>query len=83
MTGPRGSFARRHDRNEPGERRAPFWREVAGFGPGAYTYGAVLMRREVRELEMKSHMELVERVKAQEVTLKLCRKQTMTRKTLS
>ena len=28
------------------------------------------MRREVRELEMKSHMELVERVKAQQVTLK-------------
>jgi hypothetical protein len=28
------------------------------------------MRREVRDLEMKSHMELVERVKAQQVTLK-------------
>src|SRR5260370_13545111 len=28
------------------------------------------MRREVRDLEMKFHMELVERVKAQQVTLK-------------
>ena len=55
---------------EPGERLSSVLARSGGFGPEAYPYGAVLMRREVRELEMKSHMELVERVKAQQVTLK-------------
>jgi len=39
---------------------------AGGFSGQAYPYGAVLMRREVRELEMKSHMELVQRVKVEE-----------------
>jgi protein involved in polysaccharide export with SLBB domain len=55
---------------EPGERLSSVLARSGGFGPEAYPYGAVLMRREVRELEMKSHMELVERIKAQQVTLK-------------
>jgi protein involved in polysaccharide export with SLBB domain len=55
---------------EPGERLSSVLARSGGFGPEAYPYGAVLMRREVRELELKSHMELVERVKAQQVTLK-------------
>ena len=55
---------------EPGERLSSVLARSGGFGPEAYPYGAVLMRREVRELELKTHMELVERVKAQEVTLK-------------
>ncbi len=36
----------------------------------AYPYGAVLMRREVREVEMKSHMALVQRIKAEQINLK-------------
>jgi protein involved in polysaccharide export with SLBB domain len=55
---------------EPGERLSSVLARSGGFGPEAYPYGAVLMRREVRELELKTHRELVERVKAQEVTLK-------------
>ena len=55
---------------EPGERLSSVLARSGGFGPEAYPYGAVLMRREVRDLEMKFHMELVERVKVQQVTLK-------------
>jgi protein involved in polysaccharide export with SLBB domain len=54
----------------PGERLSSVLARSGGFGPEAYAYGAVLMRREVRELELKSHMQLVERVKAEQVTLK-------------
>jgi protein involved in polysaccharide export with SLBB domain len=54
----------------PGERLSSVLARSGGFGPEAYAYGAVLMRREVLELELKSHMELVQRVKAEEVTLK-------------
>ena len=55
---------------EPGERLSSVLARSGGFGPEAYAYGAVLMRREVRELEFKSHIELVQRVKAEQVTLK-------------
>jgi protein involved in polysaccharide export with SLBB domain len=55
---------------KPGERLSSVLARTGGFDSEAYVYGAVLMRREVRELEMKSHMELVERVKAEQVTLK-------------
>src|SRR6266403_3872483 len=54
----------------PGERLSSVLARSGGFGPEAYPYGTVLMRREVRELELKSHMELVQRVKAEQVTLK-------------
>src|SRR5713226_6120894 len=54
----------------PGERLSSVLQRSGGLGPEAYPYGAVLMRREVRDLEMKSHMQLVERVKAEQVTLK-------------
>jgi protein involved in polysaccharide export with SLBB domain len=54
----------------PGERLSSVLSRSGGFGSEAYPYGAVLMRREVRELELKSHMELVQRVKAEQVTLK-------------
>jgi protein involved in polysaccharide export with SLBB domain len=55
---------------EPGERLSSVLARSGGFGSEAYAYGAVLMRREVRDLETKAHMELVQRVKAEEVTLK-------------
>jgi protein involved in polysaccharide export with SLBB domain len=54
----------------PGERLSSVLARSGGLGPEAYSYGAVLMRREVRELEMKAHMELVQRVKTEQVTLK-------------
>jgi protein involved in polysaccharide export with SLBB domain len=55
---------------EPGERLSSVLLRSGGFDSEAYPYGAVLMRREVRELELKSHLALVERVKAEQVTLK-------------
>jgi protein involved in polysaccharide export with SLBB domain len=55
---------------EPGERLSSILARSGGLDSEAYSYGAVLMRHEVREIELKSHMELVQRVKAEQVTLK-------------
>ncbi len=60
-----GSFGIR-----PGERLSSLLERAGGFGPEAYAYGAVLMRKEVRDLEMKSRTELVERMKQEEAGLK-------------
>jgi protein involved in polysaccharide export with SLBB domain len=54
----------------PGESLASVMEKAGGFTPQAYTYGVVLTRREVRDLEMKSHQELVSRVKEEETQLK-------------
>ncbi len=51
---------------EPGERLSSVLLRCSGFTAEAYPYGAVLIRREVRELEMRSHLELVNRIKAEE-----------------
>jgi polysaccharide export outer membrane protein len=55
---------------EPGERLSSVLNRSGGFTPEAYPYGAVLIRNEVRELEMKSHLELVNRVKSEQGYLK-------------
>lgn len=55
---------------QPGERLSSLLARCSGFTTEAYPYGAVLIRREVRELEMKSHIELVNRIKAEEGYLK-------------
>ncbi len=55
---------------KPGERLSSLLSRAGGFGPQAYPYGAVLMRREVRDLEMKSRSELVERMKLEQANLK-------------
>jgi protein involved in polysaccharide export with SLBB domain len=55
---------------KPGERLSSVLARSGGFDSEAYVYGAVLMRREVRDLELKAHMELVQRVKAEQVTIK-------------
>jgi len=55
---------------EPGERLSSVLRRCNGFTSEAYPYGAVLLRTEVRELEMKSHLELVNRLKAEQNYLK-------------
>jgi protein involved in polysaccharide export with SLBB domain len=54
----------------PGERLSSVLERAGGFSPEAYPYGALLMRREVRELEMKSHLALVQRIKAEQINLK-------------
>jgi protein involved in polysaccharide export with SLBB domain len=54
----------------PGEKLSSVMARAGGFNAQAYTYGAVLMRREVRDLEMQSRMELVQRIKAEQVSLR-------------
>jgi protein involved in polysaccharide export with SLBB domain len=54
----------------PGEKLSSVLLRANGFSAQAYPYGAILTRRDVRETEVKSHMELVQRVKAEEVSLK-------------
>lgn len=54
----------------PGERLSSVVARAGGFSPEAYAYGAVLMRREVRDLEMKSRADLVERMKFEQTSLK-------------
>ena len=51
---------------EPGERLSSVLKRCDGFTSEAYPYGAVLLREDVRELENKSHLELVNRLKAEQ-----------------
>jgi protein involved in polysaccharide export with SLBB domain len=55
---------------KPGDRLSSILARAGGFNSEAYPYGAVLMRREVRELEMKAHSQMVERLKAEQINLK-------------
>jgi protein involved in polysaccharide export with SLBB domain len=54
----------------PGERLSSVLERAGGFSAQAYPYGAVLMRREVRELEMNARLELVRRLNQEQVYLK-------------
>ena len=55
----------------PGERLSSMLARAGGFNEQAYPYGAVLMRREVRDLELRAHMEIIERVKEEQVHLQV------------
>ena len=55
----------------PGERLSSVLLRAGGFAPGAYPYGAVLLRSEVRKLEQRSYGELMQRVREQQANLKL------------
>ena len=55
---------------EPGERLSSVLKRCGGFTQQAYPYGAVLIRREVRDLEMTAHLELVNRLKNEQGYLK-------------
>jgi polysaccharide export outer membrane protein len=55
---------------EPGERLSSVLQRSGGFTAQAYPYGALLVRREVRDLQMRSHFELIERLKTEERYLK-------------
>jgi protein involved in polysaccharide export with SLBB domain len=60
-----GSFGIR-----PGERLSSVLARAGGLSPQAYSYGAVLMRREVRDLEMNARLEMVRRFKQEQINLK-------------
>jgi protein involved in polysaccharide export with SLBB domain len=55
---------------QPGERLSSLLHRCGGFTAQAYPYGAVLLRTQVRELQMTSQLELVQRIKTQETYLK-------------
>ena len=46
----------------PGEKLSSIIQRAGGFGPQAYPYGAVLMRREVRQVETEARMEMIRRL---------------------
>jgi len=54
----------------PGEKLSSVLERAGGFSSQAYPYGAVLMRREVRELEMNARLEMVRRLKQEQINLK-------------
>jgi protein involved in polysaccharide export with SLBB domain len=53
----------------PGERLSSVLQRAGGFSAQAYPYGAVLMRTEVRDLEMNARAEMVRRLKVEQVHL--------------
>ncbi len=55
---------------EPGERLSSLRARCNGFTSQAYPYGVVLIRQEVRELEMRSHLELISRIKNEQAYLR-------------
>jgi polysaccharide export outer membrane protein len=65
-----------------GERLSTILERAGGFTREAYPYGAVLTRREVRDLEMKSHQELIQRVKYEQLALKALPENNEDQKTL-
>jgi protein involved in polysaccharide export with SLBB domain len=54
----------------PGERLSSVLERAGGYSSQAYPYGAVLMRREVREMEARNQSELINRMKAERAQLK-------------
>ena len=54
----------------PGEKIGSLLLRAGGFNSQAYPYGAVLMRREVRELEVNARAEMIRRLKEEEVHLR-------------
>ena len=55
---------------QPGEKLSSLLQRCGGFTSQAYPYGAVLMRKEVRDMETKSRADMIERVRAEEQYLK-------------
>jgi protein involved in polysaccharide export with SLBB domain len=53
-----------------GEKLSSVLERAGGFSPEAYPYGAVLMRREVREMEMSARLEMIRRLKDEQTYIK-------------
>lgn len=49
----------------PGERLSSVIERAGGFQPDAYAYGAILQRRDVRDIEVKERDQLIVRVRAE------------------
>lgn len=55
----------------PGERLSSILERAGGFEPDAYPYGAVLQRKEVRELQQKEQDDLVVRAKSMQSSIEV------------
>lgn len=55
----------------PGERLSSILERAGGFQQGAYPFGAVLQRAQVRDLESKAQTEMIVRVKEAQTSLEL------------
>ena len=55
---------------QPGEKLSSVLERAGGFSTQAFPYGALLSRQEVKQVEVQSRIELVERLKAEQVSLK-------------
>jgi len=55
---------------EPGEKLSSLLKRAGGFTPQAYPYGTILVRREVLEVQTRSHLELVQRLRTEQNYLK-------------
>ena len=53
----------------PGDRLSTILKLAGGYQPDSYPYGAVLERTQVREMEERTHAELMQRVKAAQTEL--------------
>jgi polysaccharide biosynthesis/export protein len=54
----------------PGDRLSSVLERAGGYTKDAYPYGAVLTRRDVRDMEAKNQLELIDRLKAERIQLK-------------
>jgi protein involved in polysaccharide export with SLBB domain len=54
---------------QPGERLSSVLERAGGYTKHAYPYGALLMRRDVREIELKSQTDLITRIKSEKAIL--------------
>lgn len=55
---------------QPGEKLSSVLERAGGYSAHAYPYGSILMRRDVREIELQSQMQLINRLKSEKVQLK-------------
>jgi polysaccharide export outer membrane protein len=54
---------------QPGERLSSVLERAGGYTKHAYPYGALLVRRDVREIELKSQLDLITRIKSEKALL--------------
>ena len=54
---------------QPGERLSSVLERAGGYTKHAYPYGALLVRRDVREIQLKSQMDLITRMKSEKALL--------------
>ena len=55
---------------QPNERLSSVLERAGGYTKNAYPYGALLMRRDVREMERVNQLDLINRIRVEKVTLK-------------